>query len=236
MYSCLFHLETIVLDNTRPHYLVEERYKRKVKIYHSGQVGEYNRFQILCLEDEYERFNNPFDYDLKTKVAQIFDDVRIHVNEQGEITLNNLKAIQERWVTKRKQLEKLNKGISVENYFNSITYLVAHEQKLICYLFGYTHYGLFFNGTNLGRLLPEKEYCRTMDGDYLIKLERIEEVWKQQLCSEKSKGEKVFTMKTDLPLLKSQGTFLYRNHNLVEGYIQIEYRQQEIKHSILWVG
>ncbi|WP_128330277.1 hypothetical protein [Apibacter sp. HY039] len=217
---------------------------RDIGIIFTGREEEGYRFQVFCLKVEDRSASAPI-YSLEKTKFRLFDDVRISVSAEGEIKkLNNLSTIQKRWKEMRRELEKINQGDSVQNYFNSIDQLLEDKQKIINFLSDYVMLGLFFNGTVFGNLAAFTENKKTVAPEFLLST-RIEELWKKQNTQQQQneiyfsvKGQAIDPAKPqqkDL-LKKYEGTFIYEGNRLIDAGIETHYNNHFRKHTLLWTG
>jgi hypothetical protein len=224
----------------------EETWFRDVELIYTGNIGNLYRFQLLCLDMEHRSGDYSPEIDIKKQLACIFDDVRLSVNEKGEIVkVNNRNQLQERQKKEYGKLKKHNDGYVLENYFRSLEALLEDEQETINFLSDYKMYGMIFNGISFSTTLNETTYRRKVTLPDFFGEDIIEENGKAVPVL-KPGQEKPFSVtgkiaekqeKEDTQdSIQYQGEFIYNGNLLVNGILDIENNNHKIKYSILWVG
>ena len=125
---------------------IKSIFSRKIKIFHTGVVAGKHRFQLLTLNFS-EIGDQSESTSLLRKISYLFDNVVVSVDNSMRIEkVNNLNDLFNRWLYIKEEISRTYKGFAVENYFNTIDYLLKNPVRLIEFFHEYKMFGLFFNG------------------------------------------------------------------------------------------
>ncbi|WP_309607475.1 hypothetical protein [Flavobacterium sp.] len=118
---------------------------KKVAIGFSGIENNLLRYQLICLDYDIEAKHLGSTTILR-KVANVFNEVKIYVNQNGTITsIINLKQLQERWQNAKKELLEMNEGATLLDFLSDTDELMENQENVLKFVSSKEMYGLYFN-------------------------------------------------------------------------------------------
>ncbi|WP_306349962.1 hypothetical protein [Flavobacterium sp. '19STA2R22 D10 B1'] len=237
-----YRFETIVKENIGLQNESTRNYIRDVEIIFIANVGSLLRYQVLCMNTLFktENITIPSEFMLR-RISYIFDEISISVNREGRIVeLHNLKEIRKRWIITETELRKDNKGTAIENYFKSIDKLLKNETEVIDFLSDYKMYGLYFHGY-YGEYDSRGINRRKVENPDFLEDHIIEETIEIKNLKKENDSLTELTVTGSFLDVAEQisqydGELYFKNGQLKEALIAIEYKSTQIKYNVLWVG
>lgn len=221
-YRFITEVKTESIKNTMPNVFI-----RKVEIHYLGKIKDFFRYQILCIDINFE--GPTLDsVPLLKRISSVFDEVILSINFFGEIiSIHNLNSLRIRWETVKIKLSKDNIGHEMLNYFSVIDTLLSSHDATVNFLKEQNMYGIYFNG-----------YWGLHNSYFSIK----EKKFKKEIFSEEYKIKSFNSTNNKIEIEgKSEskiynGFYEYNDGVLKEAVIESKENTNHIKYKILCLG
>ncbi|MBE0392330.1 hypothetical protein [Flavobacterium sp. PL002] len=239
-----YRFVTTTTDSSNKKRIVEKSIIREVDFTHLGQRDELFVFDVFTARVTLSSNQTIKNERLLKEDIYAFDDIEMGVNDKGEISkVYNIKEMQYRWKSKMIELRVDNSGYELEAFFDEISDVMNDTEKLLFYLNSKNMFGLYFHGLfgkNDMHVVPKKRTAAILDLDDVLV---TEEIWTDNrepsfvIRAQKTNDiHKNIESSSDV-LKKYEGELRYnQDHQMVEGFLEIENENLNIKHNVLWVG
>jgi hypothetical protein len=233
IYNYHFSTETTNLKKEKK---VWKKIERKVEIIYLGKKDGFRLYQILTTKiilTSNQAYPNKA---LLRKIGYIFDYIEVGVSDKGFIKkVFNIDDLKSRTKEIRSHLEKDHEGEAFSQFFNGINRLFDDEKKIIQFLQSYKMFGLCFTGLNQSfqtLTLNTNDRKKVLDDFDYVEIE--EEVTG-------TKNDHIYTFivskkNKEGTIKKYRGIYKTEYNELINGFIEIENEEINIKYSTSWVG
>ncbi|UTN02197.1 hypothetical protein L0669_12810 [Flavobacterium bizetiae] len=238
-----YRFTTRTIDSSNKNRIIEYKLIREVELTYMGKRKEIFVYHVLttrvAIKSDQTVKNEKF---LKENVFA-FGIIVLGVNEKGEIVkVYNLNEMEDRWIKRVYALREHSSGYEFDVFVDDISNVLRDEEKTLFFLNSKNMLGLYFHGLfgkNDIKETPKKRPAAIMEFDDVIVTEEIltdKKGPKFIITAQKSNnGERVISS-NDI-VKKYEGKLLYdKNNQLLDGFLEIENENKNIKHSLVWVG
>jgi hypothetical protein len=242
--TLLYRFETIITDFSNKRRVVERTFTRDVELIYLGKKKELFVFDVFTKKITFNSNQTIENERLLKEAAYAFDEIEMGVNDKGEIlTIYNLMAMKHRWEETKFEIRKDNFGYELDDFLSTISNILNDEEQLVSFLNTNKMFGLYFHGLFGKNDMYEVPKTRIAIIPEFDGIEITEQIWTDNriprfvIEAKKNIGiEKKIVSKND-QVKKYQGELMYTKDNqLLEGIIETEDENMNIKHTVLWVG
>ena len=239
-----YKFTTRTIDRSNKNRIIESKLIRDVEITYMGKRKELFVFHVLATKAVIKSDQAIRNEKLLKEDVFAFGIVVLGANEKGEIVkVYNLNEMKNRWNKRKQELREHNSGYEFDFFVDSIENILSNEEKMLFFLNSKNMLGLYFNGffgKSDNNEIPKKRTTSILEYD---DLEVTEQIWVDKkvpkfiITAQKSNDEikKIITTKDEIE--KYEGELLYdKNNQLLDGFLEIEDKNKNIKYGISWVG
>lgn len=239
----LYRFTATLTDLSNKKHIIEKACVRFVNLTYYGKINGISFLKATTKKADI-LFNQKIQTNhLPKEYIYAFDNVDLGINEKGEIVnVFNLTELQKQWQRRKSELEKYNVGYELDSFFNTISTALMSEENAIAILNLRSMFGMYFHGlfgSEDINEMPKKRIVSVEEFDVPI----TEEIWVNRkvpalkITAQKCDNEpRTIISNTDV-IKKYEGELTYSKDNqLLEGILEIESNNMNIKYNILWVG
>lgn len=240
----LYRFKTKITDSSDKRRVVEKTYIRMVTLTFYGKRKELLVFTAFTSKIEIS-LNQKIQNDrLVKEAAYAFGSIELGVNDQGEIVkIYNLQKMERQWERTKSELRRDYTGIEFEDFINHISDVLKNEQQVISFLKGKNMFDLYFHGLFGKYDLKEVPKTRITTIPELDDIELTEEIRadnkdsKIMITGQRSNDEHKKIVSKNNEVIKYTGELSYNEGNqLLEGNLETESENINIKYNVVWVG
>lgn len=224
----LFFFKTTIIQ-TQDNKTLETTIARKVAVRFSGLEDNLWCFQIICLKQDIEA-KHIGSSTIKQLRDTIFDEVQVHVNQNGTIlAVLNIKEIQHNWQVIKNELIEKHKGNVLEDFFNKTDELLEKKERILKFVSSKEMYGLYFNSCWGYHDLRKPRF-----EELIINIEkRIQKDRHSQHLQKKYTHDAQLIIKKETEEQKQLSRFTYKNNKLEEAFLEIKAKNTNSIYSIV---
>ncbi len=200
-----------------------------VKICFSGMESNMWRFQILCTSLEIEA-KHMGSTTIMRKQINIFDEIIVHVNKLGVIIdLLNLSDIKERWEETKIELLDKNQGSKINDFVQDTDIFLQDKEQVIKFINSKEMYGLYFNN-----LWGEHDIKKPRFDGLKINIEKRKKYdYHSRHLQVPYNHDATINFNTEKKQKKHEGIFIYKKHQLLEAYFEVNEPNINTKYSLV---
>jgi hypothetical protein len=202
---------------------------KEVKICFSGIENNLWRYQVLCVNLDIEAKHISSTTILKKQI-NVFDELIFYVNQNGTIIdIFNLDQLQKRWQEAKVALHNKNQGSILDDFIADTDELLKDKKNVLKYISSKEMYGLYFNGCWGYHDITKPRFEGLMLN---IEKRKIYDQHTKHLQQPYSHDVQVIYNTADEQKVQ-ESFFEYKNHKLVEAFLEINEPDINSKYSIV---
>ncbi len=239
-----YRFTTRMIDSSNKNRIIDYKVIREVEITYMGKRKELFVYHVLTTRVRIESDQTVKNKKLLKENIFAFGIIVLGVNEKGEIVkVYNLEEMENRWNKRTQTLREHNSGYEFEYFVNDIYNVLRNEEKILFFLNSRNMFGLYFHGLfgkNDINEIPKKRVAAILEFDDVTV---TEEIWIDNrspefiITAQKSSDKYEKIISTNDEIKKYEGKILYdKNNQLLDGFLEIENKNKNIKYGVSWVG
>lgn len=202
---------------------------KEVKICFSGIENNLWRYQVLCVNLDIEAKHISSTTILKKQI-NVFDELIFYVNQNGTIIdILNLDQLQKRWQEAKVALHNKNQGSILDDFIADTDELLKDKKNVLKYISSKEMYGLYFNSCWGYHDITKPRFEGLMLN---IEKRKIYDQHTKHLQQPYSHDVQVIYNTADEQKVQ-ESFFEYKNHKLVEAFLEINEPDINSKYSII---